>query len=274
MCGIAGFSLTPADQGRIDALDLARGLLVAIEPRGRDASGAVWTEGGSAFYHKAALPARRYVGALPLSPLSTTAALHTRFATQGDPKDNRNNHPFALPGITGVHNGCIWNDDAIFDRLGVDRTCETDSEAIFALLAYDTRPTVEALADLRGDASIAWIETDRPRSLHLARLSGRPLALGRTKGGSLLFSSTLQTLRLGASAAGVTLTRSWNLPEWSYLRVWQGQVRDAASIDRPVLRPAGRTVTPRPRQGTWDRERFGYPSDPRDNVSPQLRLGI
>lgn len=269
MCGIAGFSLSPTEH--LDALGLSRSLLLAIERRGPHATGAVWTEAdGGNYYDKAALPARRYVDRLPLSPTSTTAAIHTRFATKGDPANNGNNHPFVLPGITGVHNGVLRNDDAIFARLGVEREApgQTDSEAIFALLAYgDYDHPTEALAEVEGDAAVAWIETERPRSLHLARLSGRPLAVGTTPAGSLLFASTLPLLREAAGRARVRLDRSWDVPEWTYLRVWRGGIQEV------------RRFAPN-RVGTvlWTPSRDGWPTDDdgrdaRDLVPAALRLG-
>lgn len=261
MCGIAGFSLHPDETG-IDSLDLARHLLVAIEPRGRDASGAVWTEAdGQSYYHKEGVRARSYVDHLPMSPTTTTAALHTRYGTGGDPADNRNNHPFSLPGITGIHNGTLTNHRDIFRELGVDPECETDSEAIFALLAYSDLPITEALAKIKGNATVAWLETERPRSLHLARLTGRPLAAATTPAGSFIFASTPELLRLGCLNADVPLKRVWTVPEWTYLRVWRGQPQQ---VER--FRPA---TVPTPLYQRWDDEGRDW----RDAVPAGLGLG-
>lgn len=236
MCGIAGYNLSPNDS--LDATRLARGLLLAIEHRGRHATGAAWCdEAGKVWYDKDGVSATAYVPRLALSPLALSAVLHTRFATQGSPSDNGNNHPIALPGITGTHNGCLDNDGAIFDLLGVEREAEVDSEAIFALLAYgsDLPTPGEALELVEGDAAVAWIETARPRTLHLARLTGRPLAIGRTAGGSLVYASTPDCLVEGCKAAGVTLNEVREVAEGTYLRVLRGEVK---TVER--FTPAGR----------------------------------
>lgn len=287
MCGIAGFSLSPLDSRRVDALSLSRSLLVAIERRGPHASGAAWTEAdGEAYWHKAGLPARKYVGTLPMPPTAQVAILHTRYATQGNPAVNENNHPFSLPGITGIHNGVVRNDEAIFDRLGVERTCETDSEAIFALLAHDDRPAWESLGDVDADAALAWIETDRPRSLQLARLDGRPLALAETTGGSIVFASTLPLLRLGVAGHGLTLRRTWEVPPYRYLRFWQGNAQASERILPAV--EVSRARQERAADAVADRWRKRLPAgsaadhlieqqrlriEAADRVDPRLRLG-
>lgn len=279
MCGIAGFSLSDKDARTTDALTLSRALLCAIERRGPHATGAAWTEAdGNAYWHKAPLPARRYVGQLPMPPTSTVAILHTRYATGGDPAINENNHPFSLPGITGIHNGVLRNHRSIFARLGVEPTTETDSEAIFALLSHDERPAWDSLGDVDGDAAIAWIETDRPRSLQLARLDGRPLALAETRGGSLIFASTLPLLRIGVAGSGLAITRTWDVPPYRYLRFWKGNAQESRGITR---RNRSRAVTAIQRLAeTGDRSAADYLVEQQrlrieaaDRVDPRLRLG-
>lgn len=235
MCGIAGSSINPCDE--IDVVRLSRNLLRAIEVRGRHAAGAAWGDAEGVWYDKAALRGSVYAKRMPLSPLASTVALHTRWATQGSPSKNENNHPFALPGITGVHNGIILNDADIFDMLDVPRTCETDSEAIFALLAYGNMPVIEALPLLDGDAALAWIETDTPDVLHLAVTEGRPLAIGETEHGSLVFASTMQLLTNACKASAVDLTDAWDVPEWTYLQACEGHIVSLERMEAPVSAP-------------------------------------
>ena len=195
-----------------------------------------------------------------MAPTSTVAALHTRYATKGDPADNGNNHPFVLPGISLVHNGVLRNDDELFAELGVARTApgHTDSEAIAALLAYgDHDHPTDALERIDGDAAVAWIETDRPRTLHLARVTGRPLAIGFTPGGSAVFASTVEMLRAGAFRAGLRLTRTWDVGPRTYVRLWRGRTQEVERFGGASLLEA------------WDRTYY----DPRDHVADQLRLG-
>lgn len=280
MCGIAGYNLNPSD--KIDAPGLARWLLRRIETRGRDAAGAAWSDADGVYYDKAPLTGTVFANRVPLSPLSRNVILHTRWATGGDPKDNRNNHPFALPGITGIHNGVLdhgWQ--RTFRDLGVKPESETDSESIFALLAHSGLAPQIALSQVRGDASVAWIDSDEPETLHLARLNGRPLAIGQTVGGSLVFASTIELLRQACAAAGVRLDGTENVPEWTYLTVRDGIAGKSRTIPhatpkRPkVTATRGETYWERKdRREALERQKFLNACDNRDLVSPQLRLGV
>jgi glucosamine 6-phosphate synthetase-like amidotransferase/phosphosugar isomerase protein len=269
MCGIAGYSLSEYDADTLDAHDLAARLLVQIENRGPHATGVAWHDADGTWWHKSPGRATRYVRDMPLSPNATTAILHTRYATHGSPSRNGNNHPFALPGVTGVHNGILSNHRETFDRLGVEPTTETDSEALFAALAYrapgETR--VDALQTIRGDAAVAWVEPEFPDRLYLARLNGRPLVVGTTEGGSLLFASTAEAIRKAAWLAEVHLDdEPRGVPEWTYLVVVAGQVH---RVDRfePAAPGVRHNLVSTPRRPLYDRV------DPRDHVSPALRLG-
>lgn len=245
MCGIAGFSISRRDAST-NPNRLARTLLAESESRGRHASGAAWVEDDTVWFDKAPIPGRTYGPLLDLSRLATNAVFHTRYATQGDPKVNANNHPFALPNVTGVHNGIVTNDDDIFDLLNVERTCETDSEAIFALLAHGgfDHPT-EALELVEGDATVAWLETDQPDTLHVARLNGRPLALGQTVTGTLVFASTMTILKAAAAKADVKLPEKllWDVPEGTYLRIKQGIIHDVVRFTPMERRPKVKVVS-------------------------------
>lgn len=240
MCGIAGFNLSPAEKA--DSLTLARALIVSIESRGRDASGAAWAETDGVYFDKAAQPSSRYAPRMPLHPLTTNCILHTRFATSGDPADNNNNHPFALPGIVGVHNGVLHGERAVFDMLGVKPTTKTDSEAIFALLAYSGLRVTEALTLFDGDAAIAWLDTDAPEVLHLARTEGRPLWIADTEHGSTVFASTEFALRGACSRARVNIVATYEVPEWTYLTVRNGTMTHFERFVPTGWRPRQKTT--------------------------------
>lgn len=269
MCGIAGYSLSEYDQDTLDAHDLSNRLLVGIEPRGPHATGVAWHDSEGTWWHKAPGRASRYVKDNPLSPLASTAILHTRWATHGSPSVNANNHPFALPGVTGVHNGVLSNHAEVFRNLGVKPTTETDSEALFAALAYRQPGTtrVDALQTIRGDAAVAWLEPEFPDRLYLARLNGRPLHVATTEGGSLLFASTSEAIRRACWLAEVHLANEQEVPEWTYMVVTAGSVH---RVDRfePETRGVRHNLVSTPRRPLYDRV------DPRDNVSPALRLGV
>ncbi len=62
---------------------------------------------------------------------------HTRAATCGSARNNRNNHPFVRGSIIGVHNGGIHNHKELAKSLSNNTMLgECDSEIIFALLNH------------------------------------------------------------------------------------------------------------------------------------------
>lgn len=235
MCGIAGFSINPGS--KIDAQRLAAALLEQIIQRGQDATGVGWTApDGTVFYAKAPIDAFEFIedAIHQIDPDSKTVVLHTRYATKGSPEDNDNNHPIIRPGIVGVHNGVITNDDEIFDILRAERVGVVDSEAAFALLSDCELHATESLALLDGRVALGWIETERPDDLHIARWSGSPLAWGQTTTGSFVFASTLPLLQAAGRKAGLKFTLTENLPEGWYLRVRGGRVHDCLPIGAPA----------------------------------------
>jgi glucosamine 6-phosphate synthetase-like amidotransferase/phosphosugar isomerase protein len=228
MCGIAGFSISDKDHRVIQTRLLSDKLLRQIQSRGRDATGAVWSEnteiGLDLYYIKEAVDGDTFVNRnIELIPKHTrTALLHARYATQGSKDNPANNHPIVVPGIIGVHNGHIGNDDQVFETLGVERIGQVDSEAIFQLLA--NIDDLNRLGELWGRAAIGWYEANDAKTMHLARLDGSPLWIGHTKNKSLVFASTKQILETACHQAHVDLVQVWEVPEGMYLKVVKGEI--------------------------------------------------
>jgi len=230
MCGIAGFSLSEMDRKAINARALSRSLLLRIVERGEDATGMAWAEDNEVFYSKEDVSVYHFMSALENLPRdASNVILHTRWATKGDPSNNDNNHPIVLPDIVGVHNGHIANDDFLFDLYGFDRVAQVDSEVIFHLIAADGDP-LDSLTFLEGRAAVAWIRVSEPEVLHLARLTGSPLAVGTTYGGSLIFASTEELLEKSAERANIKLAMQWSVPNWTYMRVVGGKIVEMKDI--------------------------------------------
>lgn len=242
MCGIAGFSLAPDE--KVAPTRLAAALLRGIEHRGKDATGAAWVMPKTleVFFQKAPVKASDFIPQLNLEG-ARTCILHTRFATKGAVANNDNNHPIVIPGMVGIHNGVLYNDDELFAMLGdeVTRYAQVDSEAAFALLnASDDTPVTERLALLDGSAALAWLHVDdeglSDRVLHIARVSSSPVWIGKTPKGSVIFASTRATLENAERELGVKMVTMQTLTEGTYVKVHRGRIQSITDI--PIKRRA------------------------------------
>ena len=235
MCGIAGFSV--ASNHNIDARMLSKHLLNEIVMRGQDATGMAWTDrDGKVWYSKIDTSAPTFIRTHldELDADAKTVILHTRYATKGDPAIEGNNHPIVRPGIVGVHNGVIPNDDEVFDMLNTDRLAQVDSEAAFALISESGMHPTEALTLLDGRVALGWINTNESDTLHVARWQGSPLAVGQSRLGTFVFASTLSMLAKAGSKAGLKFTMIQDVPEGWYLRVRNGVIHDRLPIGAPA----------------------------------------
>jgi glucosamine--fructose-6-phosphate aminotransferase (isomerizing) len=240
MCGIAGFCLSPNE--KFNARKLSKCLLDQIVVRGEDATGASWVvpskgsgDRPTIAVSKAPVPADQFEHYITKMPASAKRAiLHTRWATKGSPENNLNNHPIVSGRIVGVHNGVITNDDKIFKHIGSRRIAQVDSESAFALLDATKHEPIRVLRSIEGRASLAWFNARDKRDLHLARLDGSPLAIGRTERGSLFFASTEQLLLNACKSAGVELAWSEEVMPYTYMRIRNGEIVDLSVIKDSV----------------------------------------
>lgn len=186
---------------------LTKRLALSIESRGRDATGYAYAGvddwEGQVMLHKLPIPASTFTTHGHHNPVqrgTSTVLIHTRAATAGSPSDNNNNHPIVVqprgdaPGIVGTHNGVLWNDTDLWRHhqdLFNERQGEVDSQLIFQILS---RQGYQALSQLEGDASIAWVDMAAPTELQVARMGGRPLVALTTEGGSFFYASTSEAL--------------------------------------------------------------------------------
>lgn len=228
MCGIAGYCLNPKQHQVSNVADLAGQMLYDIEHRGQHATGSAWINAlnGKRVIQKAPVSASKYVPAIgsKLCNNAQTAILHTRWATQGSPKDNNNNHPIPRGKIVLTHNGHISNDDALFKQLKVKRHGLVDSEAVSALLAFSEMHPTQVLPEVRGTASLAWIEAGSPQTLHLARVNSSPLWIGQTTKGSIVYGSTEETVDNASTMLDDELTWKHEAKEGEYFKITNGSI--------------------------------------------------
>jgi glucosamine 6-phosphate synthetase-like amidotransferase/phosphosugar isomerase protein len=231
MCGIAGYSLHPAN--RLDRTVAARALLAGIAERGADAVGFAYRDGGGRVTsHKQRSGASALLERVAVPAEATQLLVHVRDYTKGHPRIAANNHPVRHGAVVGVHNGIIANDDDLFARYRIaraDAEMTVDSEIIFAVAERSRGRTAPALEQLVGSMATAWLDEGRPE-LVLARGMGRPLWIGSAKG-AFLFGSTKHALELVERYAAVSL-RKRELGIGTVLAVVDGEI-----VARDTFRP-------------------------------------
>lgn len=224
--------------------------MLSIESRGRDASGIAWfnEDVKRTQFMKAPLRASDfYVEIFETVPTTTKhAIIHTRAATQGSKHDNNNNHPIALPGIVGIHNGMLSNDRQIARDLKLDLVGEVDSEVIFHIIK--AHGGIDKVGDLlRGDAAVAWMEQTNPGlrpDIQIAHLGGRSVSWGMIKADEdrdfmdgVVFASTLAALKDATKESELFLyePKESGLKAGDYMALAGGSIRrrrsDIAQID-------------------------------------------
>ena len=169
---------------------------------------------------------------------ATEALVHVRDYTKGHPTLLANNHPIRHGSVVGIHNGIILNDEAIFERHGIEHAePEHDGRLRGDLRAHaPTRCERQALEELRGSMAAAWIDERVQGRILLARGVARPLWIGRARR-ELFFASTKAALEVVEGALRLTL-RKQEVAEGRLLLLERGRI---ASEER--FRPTAATAT-------------------------------
>jgi hypothetical protein len=182
MCGITGIHFKDPDNrpfGRKKIDRFVNELLLGIEHRGTDATGLVVVDkNGAVTLDKRAVTAKTFVTQRKRLPYGARTILgHTRFATQGLPSNNDNNHPVQYRSCYAIHNGHISNDSELFKEFSLERNAEVDSEIIPALFAnFGLDKAHLALQPLMGNMAVAVVDPERfPGQLILAKGWSSPL---------------------------------------------------------------------------------------------------
>jgi glucosamine 6-phosphate synthetase-like amidotransferase/phosphosugar isomerase protein len=231
MCGIAG--IFDVEKSRdLDRAAIAANLLKQIESRGRHATGYAYHDDGTTVVCKADLRALDFIATAPLftEPFDATprsVLLHTRYATQGSPSDNENNHPIysKVSGLTLIHNGWLTNEKHLLRKYGLKKDGAVDSETVLRLIEHFilsegkkiTTAIRLAMAELEGKFACALISEKYPDTMWLWR-RGNPLAgIRDEKTGAFYFASTPEMLTRALRESGITVKKIGELADGKIL---------------------------------------------------------
>ena len=174
---------------------LTQALANAAEERGTDAAGISYVSGGDVKIFKRPKPAHRIHFTIP----EKTAAVmgHTRMATQGDKKQNFNNHPF--PGHAGetsfafAHNGVLWNDRELRKEKNLpDTHIETDSYIGVQLIESQQKLDFESLKYMAEaiEGNFTFTVLDQNNNLYIIKGSNPMCLLNFPALGLYVYAST------------------------------------------------------------------------------------
>lgn len=224
MCGIAGYMVTHPKRISAPVLQaVSRRLLSEIEIRGRDATGYSYVSlrDKCVYLAKAPVTASEFLkieGHIltrsGVQRMPRAMILHTRAATQGNPNDNKNNHPIYAKqsGLCMIHNGWISNDDMLVQNHKLPQDAEVDSEVYLRLIEkfYLENPSEPIESSIQkatkyvfGSLACAMIQGGRTDTMWVWRDSGA-LAVARTDWG-YAFASTKDALLRALLANGSSL---------------------------------------------------------------------
>ena len=190
MCGLAGIILNKNPNRNYEDLsigiDIFENTLINAEERGRHAAGYVITTEDSFLLYKRAITASKLIRTNKHDQLmfdienNVNAIIgHTRYATKGSPKNNRNNHPIRCGDIIGTHNGSLWNDTELSHKFDLETEAEVDSEVLFRLL--DKSDSMDDFRDYKlgctnGQMSVVWTDLKEPSIIYVLK-GNKPLEM-------------------------------------------------------------------------------------------------
>lgn len=187
---------------------LTQVLANAAEERGNDASGISYVKDGKIVIYKRPKPAHK----LHFNPPEGTRAVlgHTRLTTQGNEKNNANNHPFY--GNTGdtafafAHNGILYNDKELRKEKQLPVTAiETDSYIGVQLIEQQKELSFDSLRYMAEavHGSFTFSILDQNNNLYLVKGSN-PLCLLRFESlGLFVYASTESIMKNAIKRVGL-----------------------------------------------------------------------
>lgn len=186
---------------------LTQALANAAEERGTDAAGISYINGGRVTIFKRPKAAHKlHFNA----PDGTKAVMgHTRLATQGDKKQNYNNHPFAGHAdkeFAFAHNGVLWNDKELrHDKVIPDTYIDTDSYIGVQLIEKQGKLDFDSLQYMAEtvEGNFTFTVLDQTNSLYIIKGSNPMCLLHFETIGLFVYASTESIMKKALKQLGL-----------------------------------------------------------------------
>lgn len=186
---------------------LTQALANAAEERGTDAAGISYINGGRVTIFKRPKAAHKlHFNA----PDGTKAVMgHTRLATQGDKKQNYNNHPFAGHAdkeFAFAHNGVLWNDKELRrDKVIPDTYIDTDSYIGVQLIEKQGKLDFDSLQFMAEtvEGNFTFTVLDQTNSLYIIKGSNPMCLLHFETIGLFVYASTESIMKKALKQLGL-----------------------------------------------------------------------
>lgn len=179
-------------------------LATAAEARGTDASGVAYHIGEQLVIRKAPVAGHKLKFYIPDS--TTVVMGHTRMATQGSARKNKNNHPFVgqlgLSRFALAHNGVLYNDMDLRRELCLPKPkVETDSYIAVQLLMKQEALNFSSLRFMaeKVEGSFTFTVLDEQDNLYIVKGDSPFYLLKFPAYGLYLYASTEQILHQALS---------------------------------------------------------------------------
>lgn len=212
MCGIVSYIGATREGQWAETYAMLNTLFLECEHRGRDATGFTAVThpykeqfSTSTITDKAPIKACDFIRtneawrSLKHKRCSTILG-HVRYATNGIPSDNENNHPHISDDIHLVHNGVINNYQHVSEMYCLPLSTKCDSEVLLRLLEghHDLSKGLEQCLRICA-GSMAIVVYDWSQDLlYLCRNGGRPLTVMKFKNDQRWWVASTETILLNA----------------------------------------------------------------------------
>ncbi|WP_295067237.1 class II glutamine amidotransferase [Ruminococcus sp.] len=186
---------------------LTQALANAAEERGTDAAGISYVHNNKITIFKRPKPAHKLHFNVPAETKAIMG--HTRLATQGDKRQNYNNHPFAGHAdkeFAFAHNGVLWNDrDLRKDGIIPTTYIDTDSYAACQLIEKQGKLDFNSLKYMAEtvEGNFCFTVLDQNNSLYIIKGSNPMYLLKFETIGLYVYASTETIMRKALKQLGL-----------------------------------------------------------------------